>query len=121
VSDGVSFGPHVGGENGEWSTLGRLVTSDPDRVWTRLLEVAASTDDASLYWVGDIIEDLISAHGWAITERLEAELAFGGRTVGAAALANAAFPVIGRRGWREGRNPGPEFGTEACGGRIRAW
>ena len=69
-----SFGPHMGEDTGEWADLGRAVRSDPDGVWTRLLAVVSTTDDEGLFWVGDVIEDLIWAHGWAMVPRIEDEL-----------------------------------------------
>jgi hypothetical protein len=76
ADDGLpsSFGPHVGGDTGEYALLSKLVVSDPDHVWERLLEITAETDRAGLYWVGDLIEDLVAAHGWSFAERLKPEL-----------------------------------------------
>jgi len=68
------FGPQVGGSAGEYSALELLARSDPDAAWARLVLIAARTDDAGLFWVADILEDLISFHGHEIYERLKGEL-----------------------------------------------
>jgi hypothetical protein len=69
-----TFGPQVDGDQGEWAELGLLARSDLDLAWSRLLAITAEVDDAGLYWVGDIIEDLIGHHGWDVAPRLEDEL-----------------------------------------------
>jgi len=73
-SDTVPFGPRSNGV-GEYTRIKGLVGPSPDEAWNRLLEVTARTDDAGLYWVADIIEDLVAAHRAPFVVRLEAELA----------------------------------------------
>ena len=68
------FGPDTSEGAEEWAELGVLAQSDPDLAWSRLLTVAAETDEAGLFWVADIIEDLILYHGQDVTPRLDAEL-----------------------------------------------
>lgn len=70
-----SFGPHRGGLFGEYARLSELVRSDPEAAWSRLLEITAETDDAGLYWVVDLLEDLVIQHPSPYAARIEAELA----------------------------------------------
>lgn len=71
----ISFGPHRGGPAGEYARLAELVVSDPETAWSRLLEITAVTDDAGLFWVGDILEDFVSHYPSPYAARIEAELA----------------------------------------------
>ena len=65
------FGPHAQGD--EWVRLSRQVASSPDGVWARLLEITEITDDAGLFWVADILEDLVLRDPGVFIPRLESE------------------------------------------------
>ena len=73
-TDPPSFGPPAIVEGGEYATLKSLVAPDPYRCWTRILEVTARTDDAGLFWVADVLEDLVIHHPTPFAARIEAEL-----------------------------------------------
>jgi hypothetical protein len=70
-----SFGPETGGTAGEWARLKDLVPDDPDAVWSQLLEIVATTDDSGLFWVADILEDLVAHDPQVFEQRIEGELA----------------------------------------------
>ena len=72
------FGPGTGGEV-EYRAIDRLTLSKPEEAWSRLLRVTAATDEAGLYWIADLLEDLIFHHGRAFVAMLEPELAINGR------------------------------------------
>jgi hypothetical protein len=75
AEDAGSFGPHIGGDSNEWGHVGKLAVDDPAAAWRRLLEITATTDDAGLFWVADILEDLVVHHPSEFVPRIEAELA----------------------------------------------
>jgi hypothetical protein len=56
--DAHPFGPETG-PTGEYARLAEQVVRDPGGAWSRLLEITAAVDDAGLYWVADILEDLV--------------------------------------------------------------
>jgi hypothetical protein len=68
-----AFGPDPQVVFGEYEHLSEQVKVDPDAVWSRLIEISLTTDDASLYWVADIVEDLVVADGERFVPRIEAE------------------------------------------------
>jgi hypothetical protein len=53
------FGPDTSGGADEWAELSVLARSDRELALTRLPAVAAATDNAGLFWVADILENLI--------------------------------------------------------------
>jgi hypothetical protein len=69
-----SFGPRQSGPAGEWARLSDLVSSDPEEAWSRLLDITSITDDAGLFWVADILEDLVIEYPSQYAARIEAEL-----------------------------------------------
>ena len=69
-----SFGPHIGGDSGEWALFGELVRNDPRAAWARLLRIVAITDEDGLYWVADVLEGLVQADHSTFVPLIEAEV-----------------------------------------------
>lgn len=67
------FGPEAG-PAGEYARLSEQVGRDPETAWLRLLEITAVVDDAGLYWVADILEDLVSGNPSRFAPLIETEL-----------------------------------------------
>jgi hypothetical protein len=70
-----SFGPHIGGQTGEWALFRERVRDDPLAAWVRLLHIVAITDADSDLWVADILEALVQADHPTFVPMLEGELA----------------------------------------------
>ncbi len=69
-----SFGPHAGGDFGEWAFFASLVRDDPEQAWARLLKVVSLTDDEGLLWIADVLEDFVIEHPAAFVPKIETEL-----------------------------------------------
>jgi hypothetical protein len=74
-----SFGPHIGGQTGEWALFPERVLEDPSAAWARLLHIAAITEADSDLWIADVLEDLVRADHSTFVPLLEGELVSNGR------------------------------------------
>lgn len=71
--DRAAFGPRAEGDAGEWARLSQLALSNPELAWRELVAAAERTDDAGLFWVADVAEDLVSFSPETFVPRIEAE------------------------------------------------